>query len=114
MTLTRLSLRGLQPDIFPAYATEPLTVCAVNANRYNHNSYMAAFSAPFFCPLFLPDVVPTRCSEGQAWTVRSVYGLNSSELSVPDSFFPVGRICGKLPSGSFAPLALSKSAMSPL
>jgi hypothetical protein len=42
MTLTLLSLRGLKPDIFPAYATEPLTVCAVNANRYNQNSYMAA------------------------------------------------------------------------
>jgi len=37
---------GLQPDIFPALATEPLSVCAMIANRYNPFSYMAAFLRP--------------------------------------------------------------------
>ena len=45
MTLTLLSLPGLQPDFFPALATEPLSVCAMIANRYNPFSYMAAFSS---------------------------------------------------------------------
>jgi len=47
MTLTLLSLPGLQPDFFPALATEPLSVCAMIANRYNPFSYMAAFFALF-------------------------------------------------------------------
>ena len=45
MTLMLLSLRGLQPDIFPAHATEPMMVCAVNPDRYNQYNHMAAFTS---------------------------------------------------------------------
>jgi hypothetical protein len=81
MTLTLLSLRGLKPDIFPTYATEPLTVCAVNDNRYNHNSHMAAFSALLALPeltknelrpLFLPLVEQSTVKAIMPWESHSV------------------------------------------
>ena len=61
MTLTPLSLTGRQPDIVPAFATEPLSVCAMIANRYNPFSYMAAFPFPL-SHCFLTRQVPFGAS----------------------------------------------------
>ena len=49
LSLTRLPLPGLQPEIFPAFATERPPVCAHLANRYNPFSYMAAFLLLITC-----------------------------------------------------------------
>lgn len=46
MTLTLLSLFGLQRDLFPVFATKLLSVCVMIANRYHPFFHMAAFPSP--------------------------------------------------------------------